>query len=465
MPGLEELKVSLTKNGYFKVADVIEKHPRHEVLANIRGTYPGINLDRAQIVKMLSADPITGELPEEWDEIRNYSDKRVINALVFIAILFSHHTLINVFAKSMTTEMRGVLKREDLVAKAYTNLVYSMQTISLCKYFPGADAIDYNLTPLFTEMSIGPLVKRILARKLATTGWKEPGPNDHFTRTFYEQCFHFNFHRTLGISERQFHDWLEGQTVDVEKPPTLKVANSEVKVSASLLAALAAKPFVIIAGATGTGKTQTIRFCVRALCPEDTEPSFNHVFVPVEAGWTDGRHLLGYRNPFGRTGESYSTTPFISLLLRANYPEYAMCPFFVILDEMNLSYVEMYFSRFLSLMETSAGGQPEAVLGPSDLRLLRRLAPSAVEATYIEHAIQSGGLFLSRNVFIVGTVNVDETTHMFSPKVLDRAFVLEFPTMPPSQKPSEFTISSEDTAEGKVSDLWKYLVESIPSPK
>ena len=144
---------------------------------------------------------------------------------------------------------------------------------------------------------------------------------------------------------------------------------------------------------TGTGKTPTIRFCVRALCPEDTEPGFNHVFVPVEAGWTDGRHLLGYRNPFGRAGENYSTTPFISLLLRANYPEHAMCPFFVILDEMNLSHVEMYFSRFLSLMETSAGGQPEEVLGPSELRLLLRSAPSAVEATYIEHAIQSGGRF------------------------------------------------------------------------
>jgi len=67
MPGLEALNVSLTKNGYFKVADVIEKHPRHEVLSNIRGRYPGINLDRAQIANMLSVDPVTKELPEEWD--------------------------------------------------------------------------------------------------------------------------------------------------------------------------------------------------------------------------------------------------------------------------------------------------------------------------------------------------------------------------------------------------------------
>ena len=85
MPGLHELNVSLTKNGYFKIADVIEKHPRHEVLNNIRGTYVGINLDRPQIANMLSADPSTRELPEEWDEIRNYS-KRAIDA-------FHHHTL------------------------------------------------------------------------------------------------------------------------------------------------------------------------------------------------------------------------------------------------------------------------------------------------------------------------------------------------------------------------------------
>jgi hypothetical protein len=148
-------------------------------------------------------------------------------------------------------------------------------------------------------------------------------------------------------------------------------------------------------------------------------------------------------------GESYSTTPLLSLLLRANYPAHAVCPFFVILDEMNLSYVEMYFSRFLSLMETLTGGQPEAVLEPSELRLLLRSAPSAVEATYIEHAITS-----------VGTVNVDETTHMFSPKVLDRAFVLEFPTMLPSQKPDEFAIASTDAVEGSVSDFWRYLAES-----
>lgn len=459
MAGLDDLKVSLTKNGYFKVADVIERHPRHEVLDNINGTYAGINLNRAQLANMLSADPATEELPEEWDEIRDYS-KRAIEAFTFLSILFSHHTLIEVFASSTTSEMRGVLQRSDLGEKAYTNLVYSMQSIGLCDYIPGADSIDYNLTPLFKEMSIGPLAKRMLTRKLKATGWREPGPDDHFTRDFYEQSFHYGFHRTLGMSQRQFRDWLEGATVEVEAPPAVAAPAKTAVVSATLLASLAAKPFVIVAGTTGTGKTRTIRHCVRELSPEGMDEGFNHVFIPVEAGWTDGRHLIGYRNPFGKTGESYASTAVISLLLRANYPAHAVCPFFIILDEMNLSYVEMYFSRFLSLMETAAGGNPEAILGVNELSLLYRSAPSAIEATYIEHAMASGGVYLTPNVFLVGTVNVDETTHMFSPKVLDRSFVLEYPTILPSEKPDDFSISESDAVQAPVSDLWKYLVES-----
>ena len=309
-------------------------------------------------------------------------------------------------------------------------------------------------------MSIGPLAKRILTRKLHATGWSEPGPDDHFTRDFYQQSFHYGLHRTLGMSKRQFHDWLEGATVKVEAPTAIAAPEKSVVVSAALLAALAAKPFVILAGTTGTGKTRTIRHCVSELSPEEVDGSFNHVFIPVEAGWVDGRHLIGYRNPFGKTGETYASTAVISLLLRANYPPYLNCPFFIILDEMNLSYVEMYFSRFLSLMETVAGGAPEAVLGSNELSLLHRSAPNATEATYIEHAMNSGGVFLTQNVFLVGTVNVDETTHMFSPKVLDRSFVLEFPTILPSQKPDDFAIPESDATQVRVSEAWKYLVNS-----
>ena len=461
MPGLRDLRVSLTKNGYYKVAEVLKRHSGSEVLDNISGQYEGINLDRAQIINMLSGDDSTGELPEEWDEVRELGDRQV-EVLTFIAILFSHEDLIRSFAAASTGEMRGTITREALGDKPYTNLVFSMETAGLCVRRVGRDSTPYKLAPLF-ELSIGPLIKKVIRRKLEKTGWTEPGQQDIFKRDFYEQCFYYKFHKTLGISERQFRDCLEGQIVEVEAPPEATLSTEPVIVSASLVAALSAKPFVIVSGTAGTGKTRTVRECVHSLCPADLDKSFNNVFIPVEAGWTDGRHLLGYRNPFGRTGDTYASTPLISLLLKANHPNFAHIPFFIVLDEMNLSHVEMYFSRFLSLMETTSAGRPESVLGTIELELLLRSGLTAIEAVYVEQALSNGGVFLTPNVMIVGTVNVDETTSMFSPKVLDRAFVLEFPTVKPSETSADFKLSASDTANESPAFFSERLVRSEKS--
>ena len=165
---------------------------------------------------MLSADPITKELPEEWEEIRHYS-KQAIDALVFISILFSHHTFISVFARSMTAEMRTSAEGRP-GDKVYTNLVYSMQALGLCEYVPGADTIDYNLTPLFKEISIGPLVKRILARKLATTGWKEPGPTIPSHARSTSSAFTLAFITPWGFRSVNFRTGLRGRLLRLRHP-------------------------------------------------------------------------------------------------------------------------------------------------------------------------------------------------------------------------------------------------------
>ena len=156
----------------------------------------------------------------------------------------------------------------------------------------------------------------------------------------------------------------------------------------------------------GLSETETIEAPVR-----------NYEVVPVRPDWVDNRGLLGYLNPL--TNE-YSTTPFLNLLLRAHAEEERAeaagedpHPFFVILDEMNLARVEHYFSDFLSALESG-----EAI------------------PLYEEEAVESGEsaaalgvpreLKVPGNVLFTGTVNVDETTYMFSPKVLDRAFTIEF---------------------------------------
>jgi hypothetical protein len=143
----------------------------------------------------------------------------------------------------------------------------------------------------------------------------------------------------------------------------------------------------------------------------------NHRVVAVRPDWTDNRGLLGYYNPIT---ESYVVTEFLRLLLDASADEQRAReegrgphPFFIILDEMNLARVEHYFSDFLSALES---GQP-----------IELHHNAAIEAGEDEGGIAvPRRLEIPRNVFFTGTVNVDETTYMFSPKVLDRAFTLEF---------------------------------------
>ena len=150
-----------------------------------------------------------------------------------------------------------------------------------------------------------------------------------------------------------------------------------------------------------------------------TERKLNsYTVVPVRPDWVDNRGLLGYLNPI--TG-AYSTTPFLSLLLEARDEEARAKreddrpprPFFVVLDEMNLARVEHYFSDFLSALES---GEPIPLHDDQEIE-----DGSAESGVPVPKQLQ-----VPKNVFFTGTVNVDETTYMFSPKVLDRAFTIEF---------------------------------------
>lgn len=130
--------------------------------------------------------------------------------------------------------------------------------------------------------------------------------------------------------------------------------------------------------------------------------------VSVGADWTSSEHVLGY--PDGLDKNRYIRTKALDLILRsvANHD----LPHFLILDEMNLSHVERYFADLLSAIES---GEPLHLHSDKD----------AAGAPTLRDGVP-GELRLPSNLFIVGTVNVDETTYMFSPKVLDRANVLEF---------------------------------------
>ena len=172
------------------------------------------------------------------------------------------------------------------------------------------------------------------------------------------------------------------------------------------IASLLAKPFVILTGNSGTGKTRIATQLASWLIKTTDTGITNSLVVPVGADWTDNTKILGYFNPLTNngTGDFIKSDVLTFIELAKDNPK---IPFFLILDEMNLSHVERYFSDFLSAMES---GKP----------ILLYKKPENCESTVDET------ITLPKNLFVTGTVNIDETTYMFSPKVLDRANVIEF---------------------------------------
>ncbi|HVL24815.1 MAG TPA: hypothetical protein VM450_12075 [Thermomicrobiales bacterium] len=147
--------------------------------------------------------------------------------------------------------------------------------------------------------------------------------------------------------------------------------------------------------------------------PECPEEASNHLFLSVRPDWRDSTSLLGYYNPLT---ETYEWTEFLRFLLRAVESHKAEdgLAWFVILDEMNLAHVEYYFADLLSVIES---GREKDGRSREPLRL-------TFPDTLIDNA-PPPEIHLPPNLYIIGTVNMDETTHAFSPKVLDRAFTIE----------------------------------------
>ena len=231
---------------------------------------------------------------------------------------------------------------------------------------------------------------------------------------------------------------------------------------AKYLSALRTKPFMLLAGISGTGKSRIVREFAFKSCPvelqdaDGTEPG-NYCMIEVKPNWHDSTELLGY---WSNLNKQYMFTKFVKFLIKAKmYPE---APFFVCLDEMNLAPVEQYFAEFLSVLETrkhiennegevciksgvlvdkeyfkkvgEVGNNSQGHAYPTcqtDRDIYMKLF-DIVDKVEMEKVpandaktLTEVGLTLPENVFIVGTVNMDDTTHQFSRKVIDRAMTIE----------------------------------------
>ncbi len=191
----------------------------------------------------------------------------------------------------------------------------------------------------------------------------------------------------------------------------------------ALYASLRAKPFVILAGNSGTGKSRLVRLFAEATGATVANGQFT--MIPVRPDWNDSSELLGF---FDLNGDFVPGQLIAPLILAHLNPTK---PFFVCLDEMNLARVEHYFSDFLSIIESrrkqGTSIKTDPILKAANLQKMKTdgLPASALEA--LNHLkSRSESLGLPDNLFIFGTVNMDETTQPFSRKVLDRANTIEF---------------------------------------
>lgn len=238
----------------------------------------------------------------------------------------------------------------------------------------------------------------------------------------------------------------------------------------SLLPAMRTKPFLLLAGISGTGKSRIVKKMAFESCPDivelrkDSTSPGNYKLIEVKPNWHDSSELLGYESQIN--GAHYVVTPFIQFLVKAM--KYEEVPFFVCMDEMNLAPVEQYFAEFLSVLEsrtleegeiTSEALIPASIFKKYEKTLKKEIFGRKVEeanlnsqyvnatqdvpteySSNVEEKIyeilKEKGLRLPSNLIVIGTVNMDETTHQFSRKVIDRAMTIEM-NIDDSEKPFE----------------------------
>ena len=204
------------------------------------------------------------------------------------------------------------------------------------------------------------------------------------------------------------------------------------------ITAIKSKPFLLLAGISGTGKSRIVRELARA-CWEVGSDEYkaqkpkNFEMIQVKPNWHDSSELIGYVSRIN--GETYVVGPFLKFMVKAiQNPE---TPYFLCLDEMNLAPVEQYFAEYLSIIESRKKNdfdeiKTDPIVYYDDTDAYKSLIDQLFtvnddeRALYLTEDVTIGKrLSLPSNLIVVGTVNMDETTFSFSRKVLDRAMTIE----------------------------------------
>ncbi len=263
----------------------------------------------------------------------------------------------------------------------------------------------------------------------------------------------YYLHKDYTVSDFFANLRLDKEKINIEhfyNPITKPIKND-----VDIVSALRTKPFLLLAGISGTGKSRKVLELAYRYCRRDnihdidkTSPG-NYLLIPVKPNWHDSTELLGY---YSSISGKYMLTDFIRFVWKASI--HKDVPYFLCLDEMNLAPVEQYFAEYLSILETRKlvfnepkktyeiqtaeilpkkqfeGLDAYAIIedknanGDDDIRT-QRVPLYKGDDIQIINFLKENGLHLPENLFVIGTVNMDDTTHQFSRKVIDRAFTIE----------------------------------------
>lgn len=198
------------------------------------------------------------------------------------------------------------------------------------------------------------------------------------------------------------------------------------------LTAIKSKPFLLLAGISGTGKSRIVRELARACWDVDSEEykaqkPKNFEMVQVKPNWHDSGELIGYVSRVSGKAE-FVAGDFLKFVAKAW--EDLDTPYFLCLDEMNLAPVEQYFAEYLSVVESRKRNEEGMVVTDPILKKANEewyfnLTASLTSDEEIRKQFNEDGISLPQNLIVIGTVNMDETTFSFSRKVLDRAMTIE----------------------------------------
>lgn len=214
-----------------------------------------------------------------------------------------------------------------------------------------------------------------------------------------------------------------------------KILHHTLKVRSSYrpyITAIKSKPFLLLAGISGTGKSRIVRELARACWNEGTtefeaQKPKNFEMVQVKPNWHDSSELIGYVSRVSGKAE-FITGEFLRFIAKAW--EDTDTPYFLCLDEMNLAPVEQYFAEYLSVIESRKSHEDgsvttDPILEKVDEEWYFNLTASLTMNEGIRKKFNGEGICIPQNLIVIGTVNMDETTFSFSRKVLDRAMTIE----------------------------------------